>query len=80
MEMQIVGVVHVSVDGATYSCDAQIAAEDFAREKGLKFRDSCTLADLHRHPHPGRADDCTTLHLSLTNGLPSWGYTFWLVG
>ncbi len=75
MEMQIVGIVHVDVDGATYSYAALADAEHHARQKGVTF----SYGALEK-PELERADNCTTLHLSLTNGLPSWGYTFWLVG
>ena len=75
MEMQIVGIVHVDVDGATYSEGARSGAEHHARQKGLKF----SYGALEK-PGLERADSCPTFRLSLTNGLPSWGYTVWLVG
>ena len=75
MEMQIVGIVHVSVDGATYSDDALAGAEYHARQKGVTFSHGAL-----KKPEHERADNCSTLRLSLTWGLPSWGYTVWLVG
>lgn len=74
-EMKIVGVVHVDVDGATYSSGAQAGAEYHARQKGVAFSYSA-----FEKPDLEQADNCPTLRVSLTHGLPNWGYTIWLVG
>jgi len=76
MEMQIIGCVHVDVDGATYSTAAREAAEYYARQKGLKFSYGMTGS----RPELEQADNFQTLSMSMTAGLPSWGYTVWLVG
>lgn len=73
--MKIVGVVHVDVDGATYSTAAQSAAEYHARSVGLKFCYGMTTK-----PKIEECENLPTLHMSMTSGLPSWGYTVWLVG
>jgi hypothetical protein len=75
MEMKIVGIVHVDVDGATYSAGAQAGAEHHARQNGVAFSYSAL-----EKPDFERADSCPTMRMSMTNGLPSWGYTVWLVG
>ena len=73
--MKIVGIVHVDVDGATYSEGARVGAEYHARQKGVAF----SYGALEK-PDIERADNCPTMHMSMTYGLPSWGYTVWLVG
>jgi len=75
MEMQIVGIVRVAVDGATYSEGACAGAEHHARQKGVTF----SYGALEK-PDFERADNCPTMHMSMTNGIPAWGYTVWLVG
>ena len=75
MEKKIVGIVHVDVDGATYSSGAQAGAEYHARQKGVAF----SYATLEK-PDLEQADNCPTLRVSMTHGLPNWGYTIWLVG
>ena len=75
MEMQIVGIVHVDVDGATYSEGARAGAEHHARQKGVAF----SYGALEK-PDFARADNCPTMRMSMAYGLPSWGYTVWLVG
>ena len=75
-KMKIVGMVNVDVDGATYSRDAAFAAEHHARSKGLQFVHSV----LGRKPDLEECENLPTLHTSLAYGLPSWGYTFYLVG
>ena len=74
--MKIVGVVHVDVDGATYATDARTAAEYHARSAGLKFYYGLTGAK----PKIEERENLPTLHMSMTTGLPNWGYTVWLVG
>ena len=75
MELKIVGVVHVDVDGATYAEAARVGAEAHARSKGVRFAYSMAT-----QPELDKSDDCVTLHTSMTYGLPNWGYTIWLVG
>lgn len=74
--MKIVGVVHVDVDGATYATAARAAAEYHARSKGLKFNYGLTGAK----PELDEVEGLPTLHMSMTTGLPNWGYTVWLLG
>jgi hypothetical protein len=73
--MKIVGIVHVDVDGATYSTAARAEAEYHARQKGVSF-----LYGELKKPDLERADNCPTMHVSMAGGLPNWGYTVWLVG
>ena len=75
MEMQIVGIVHVDVDGATYSEGARAGAEHHARQKGVAFSYGAL-----KKPDYARADNCPTMRMSMTCGLPSWCYIVWLVG
>ena len=75
MELKIVGIVHVDVDGATYADGARVGAEAHARAKGVRFAQS-----LSTPPQLEKSEDCVTLHMSMTSGLPNWGYTIWLVG
>ena len=76
MEMQIIGCVHVDVDGATYSTAARAAAEDYARQTGLKF----SYGKVGACPELEQADNFQMLSISMTAGLPSWCYAVWLVG
>jgi len=75
MEMQIVGIVHVDVDGVTYSEAARAGAEHHARQKGVAFSFSAL-----EKPDFARADNCPTMRMSMINGIPSWVYIVWLVG
>jgi hypothetical protein len=75
MELKIVGIVHVDVDGATYSESARAGAEAHAREVGVAF-----LHSMATQPELEKSENCVTLRLSMTAGLPNWGYTIWLVG
>ena len=74
--MKIVGIVHVDVDGATYATAARSAAEYHARSVGLKFSYGRTGSK----PELEECENLPTLHMSMTTGLPNWGYTVWLVG
>ena len=74
--MKIVGVVHVDVDGATYATAARAGAEHHARSAGLKFCYGLTGSK----PELEECENLPTLHMSMTTGLPNWGYTVWLVG
>ncbi len=74
--MKIVGVVHVDVDGATYATAALAGAEYHARSAGLKFCYGLTGSK----PELEECENLPTLHMTMTTGLPNWGYTVWLVG
>ena len=74
-KMKIVGMVDVAVDGATYSRGAQMTAEHHARSMGLQFVHSV----LGRKPELEEAENFPKMHMCMTNGLPSWSYTIWLV-
>ncbi len=69
MEMQIVGIVHVDVDGATYSEGARAGAEHHARQKGVSLSYGALMK-----PAYARADNCPTTRVSLPYGLTTWGY------
>ena len=75
MQQKIVGIVHVDVDAATYSESARVGAEAHARSKGIGFAYSMAT-----QPELEKSENCVTLRLSMTAGLPNWGYTIWLVG
>ena len=80
--MKIVGIVHVGVDSDSPPPrdEAHERAEDYARYKGLKFHYGISpeAARCQRIEH---ADDIPTLHLSMCGlDLPTWCYTYWLVG
>ena len=74
--INIVGIVHVDVDGSTYSTAARSAAEYHARSVGLKFNYGLCGSK----PELVECENLPTLHMSMTSGLPNWGYTVWLVG
>lgn len=76
MEMQIIGCVHVDVDVATYSTTACEAAENYARQMGLKF----SYGMSGTCPELEQADNFQTLPMTMSAGLPSWCYAVWLVG
>jgi len=75
MGQKIVGVVHVDVDGATYSESARVGAEAHARSKGIGFAYSMAT-----QPELEKSENCVTLRLSTTAGRPNWAYSLGLVG
>lgn len=76
MELKVIGVIHIDVDGSQYSAQAESAAEGLARKhflpyaKLLPYDDRPPTAEERAHPDYKSVSGC------MTRGLPTWGYSF----
>ena len=76
MELKVIGVVYITVGGATYAEHAERAAENLARKHFLPYNRILPYckrpptAEERAHPDYKSVSGC------MTRGFPTWGYSF----